>query len=95
MTSDEMFALKPQLEAEARASKKAVRIAWMHNRHGRTEGRKCGDCAHFLRHTHHDGKYFKCRLYGVTAGMGTDWRVRWDACGLFKARADQIREGGQ
>lgn len=82
MTSDEMFALKPQLEAEARASKKAVRIAWMHARHGRTEGQKCGTCEHLLR----DG-YFKCRLYGVSMSAATDWRLKWEACGLWKERA--------
>ncbi len=81
LTSDELYALKPQLEAEARASKKAVRIAWMHARHGRTEGRRCKDCEHLVR-----GGYFKCRLYGISASVATDWRLKWEACGLFKDR---------
>lgn len=82
MTSDEMFALRPQLEAEARRSKTAKRIAYMHSVHGRRESERCGDCRHLLI-KEHVGRYFKCQLYGITSGPGTDWRKKWEACGLF------------
>lgn len=66
MTSDELFALKPRLEAEARANKKLRRVERMHLLYG------------------YANTYYKCRLYGVSHGAATDWRVSYVACGRFE-----------
>lgn len=42
-------------------------------------GRTCGDCDHHVQH----GRYHKCDL-NQTMGAGTDIRVSWPACELFK-----------
>lgn len=53
--------------------------------HGRDkECRKCRFCAHLERQEYHNKVYFKCLLFGVTRGAGTDWRLKWDACGMIK-----------
>lgn len=58
------------------------RIAMMHRRHGVTPGQTCGTCQHLTSHGH-NRTYFKCRRYGVSSGSGTDWRLKWAACGLW------------
>jgi len=50
------------------------------------EGVRCGDCVQFVTQNYHDGRFFKCRLYGITRGAGTDWRKKWPACGKFTER---------
>lgn len=83
MTSDELFALKPQLEAVAKAAKILKRLDRMHHLYGQTEGRQCGDCQHFVSHSYAN-TYHKCRLYGISHGPATDWRVRYAASGRFE-----------
>lgn len=46
----------------------------------------CGGCAHLLRDKHHDSQYYKCEKFGLTRGHGTDWRMKYAACGLFSPR---------
>lgn len=81
------------LDAE-KAKKGQRQLARMHARHGLTAGATCGDCAHLFKH-HGDyaGHYFKCHQYGVTGGPGTDWRLKWDACGLFERRGVEAAAG--
>lgn len=86
-TSDEMFALKPLLEAEAQRKKKARKIERMHVIYGKREGAKCGDCVHFYG-VSYANTYYKCRLFGDSHGPATDWRVRFVACGKFEPRAE-------
>ena len=43
---------------------------------------KCGECVHLVK-IKRDRTYYKCALYGVSNSVATDWRVRWDACGLI------------
>jgi hypothetical protein len=68
------------------------RIREMHHCYGSCPGKKCGDCDHFFSRR---GGYFKCRLTRWTMGPGSDWRVRWSACGLFtregEARVERTR----
>ncbi len=85
MTSDEMYVLKPQLEAEAKRRKEAKTIERMHLAYGQTPGRECGECVH-LRRIQYAKTYLKCAHYADTRGAATDWRARWDACGLFTER---------
>lgn len=55
--------------------------------HGRKPGEICKNCANLLRYDHHNKKYLKCRLAGITAGPGTDWRANREACGKWEAEA--------
>lgn len=88
MTSDEMFELRPLLEVEARKHKNAQRLERMHLLYGRIDDKQCGACAHFVSHSYAN-TYHKCRLYGVSHGPATDWRVRYVACGKFEQPAEK------
>ena len=56
----------------------------MHKMFGKAdEGCKCKDCKYFKSYKHHDYRYRKCAIYGVTCSEGSDWTGKWQACGLF------------
>lgn len=42
----------------------------------------CGNCPHF-KETFFDTNYFKCSVYGMSRSESTDWRKKWNACGLI------------
>ena len=60
------------------------RIRQMHREHGVTEGRTCGLCVHFRRRKWNKKVHFKCDIYGYSNSYGTDWRMRWPACGKWE-----------
>lgn len=47
-------------------------------------GETCGTCAH-LQANRRAKTYYKCGLFLVTGGPGTDLRVSWPACVLWAA----------
>lgn len=51
--------------------------------YGTTWGEKCKDCAH-LGYFNFGKKYYKCTKTKYTNSESTDWRVNWQACGLFE-----------
>lgn len=59
------------------------KIHEMYRLFGASMGRRCDECDHFLTFEYHGKRYFKCELYGVSNGEGTDWRKGWTACGLI------------
>lgn len=63
------------------------KIDLMHAMFGTAEG-KCTECRHFEEHWNRDGKYFKCRIYGVSPSEATDWRKKYPACGLKNVKTD-------
>jgi threonine dehydratase len=67
------------------------RLEYMHNRYGTALGKKCGDCRHFRAYKM-SGTYFKCALYRISSSSATDWRVKWDACGLWENHANRTLE---
>lgn len=69
------------------------KIELMQGLHGATPGERCGDCQHMVLRGHITG-YYKCTKYGVSSGSGTDWRLKWPACGLFTPGAflDALRK---
>lgn len=87
MTSDEMFELRGEItQAEKLAKNRAKKIGRMHRLHGKgPEGATCGDCREFYV-KQFAGTYRKCRLFGTSGGPGTDWQMRWPACGKFQKR---------
>jgi len=56
----------------------------MYKYYGVERGQKCGDCQNLRRKLYNARTYFKCRLYGDSCGAGTDFRLKWTACGAFK-----------
>ena len=62
----------------------AVRkIELMHQLFGIYSGRKCADCENFVTGIYHDKKLQKCIVYGMTHSEASDWRQKYDACGMF------------
>lgn len=60
------------------------KVAAMHAKHGAVANLQCGGCQHLIRHSSNTGKpFFKCKMYGVSNSVATDWRKKWAACGLF------------
>jgi len=60
------------------------KIAYMHQAFGFTAGEKCRNCAHLRRYNANSVPVSKCAKYGDSRSEATDWRQKWDACGLFK-----------
>jgi hypothetical protein len=89
---NDLFDLRPEHDIRDRFTpEQARKIGRMHQLYGRTDGRTCGDCASFLRgggiYSRTAGSYHKCQRFGISGGPGTDWRVRYPACGKFEERA--------
>ncbi len=57
------------------------KIDAMHERFGQHEG-KCIDCGN-LKCRVYDKRYYKCAVYGISSSTATDWRLSWDACGMY------------
>ena len=70
---------------EFKQSQLPKRIRDMLAVHGAKPGRKCGECAHFLRHKQ-VARWAKCDLTRQSMGASTDWRTGWPACGQFQDR---------
>lgn len=45
--------------------------------------RKCKDCCHLKKYEYRGKRYYKCVPYGVTSSEASDWRLSYDACGLW------------
>lgn len=87
--SPQAFELKfgdPESIARARQKGQArPKIEAMYARYGSgPDGQTCKDCAHLIALAH-ARNYYKCKVFGVTSGPATDWRVKWLACGAFEA----------
>ena len=59
------------------------KIDAMHVLYGQVHGKRCCECPHFIEGYYHDRKLMKCKAYGMTHSEATDWRKKWDACGLI------------
>lgn len=54
----------------------------MYELFGKTDG-KCKNCEHYRTFKYRDKSYRKCEVYGITQSEASDWKARYDACGLF------------
>lgn len=61
------------------------KIDLMHRLFGKCEREKCADCSHLYRRDY-GGTYYKCEIYGNSHAATTDWRLKYDACGLFNKK---------
>lgn len=56
------------------------KIALMHKRFGYGQG-LCKDCSNLML-VMSTKAHFKCRAYGVSHSVATDWAQKWIACGM-------------
>lgn len=61
----------------------------MHIEYGFGNG-VCKDCVNLI-HTRYSRTYIKCVAYGVSSCEATDWRGKWNACGLKGIPFDTLR----
>ena len=59
------------------------KIYAMHRLYGTCGVMRCKDCDHLIGNKYHDRRYYKCELYGITGSEATDWRLSYQACGLY------------
>lgn len=59
------------------------KIFAMHKRFGACGAMRCKDCDHLIGGKWHDKQYYKCELYGVSRSDATDWRLSYQACGMY------------
>ena len=51
--------------------------------YGQRRGYTCGRCDHLLN-SGRNRPIFKCAKFGISRSEATDWRAKWQACGLFE-----------
>lgn len=62
------------------------KIAAMHRRYGRDDKHLCKDCNHLICREY-GRRYYKCEMYGLSKSDATDWRVSYQACGMYNQPA--------
>lgn len=69
------------------------KIALMHQAYGRFDGVQCRTCPHLIAHCNGDCTrvWYKCRMYGESAGEATDWRISNEACGAFTISEEEAK----
>lgn len=67
------------------------KIFAMHKRFGTCGTFRCKDCSHLVGGKYHDRQLYKCELYGLTHSEATDWRLSYQACGMFGIEQDMDR----
>ena len=67
------------------------KIHAMHRRFGTCGAQRCKTCKHCLCIDHHNRRYYKCELYGVSYSEATDWRLSYQACGMYNMPQDMDR----
>ena len=64
------------------------KIQAMHKRFGTCGVLRCKDCCHLISGKYHDKRYHKCELYGMSHSEATDWRLSYQACGMYNVPQD-------
>ena len=67
---------------------KERKIQAMHKRFGTCGVLQCRDCCHLISGKYHDKRYHKCELYGMSHSEATDWRLSYQACGMYNVPQD-------
>ena len=58
------------------------KIDLMHREFGVCPGKKCQYCDNLIVQQA-NRRYYKCEVYGVTDSEASDWRMSYDACGMY------------
>ena len=59
------------------------KIDEMHYRFGTLSGKFCEDCSNLIKGRYHGMYLRKCTVYGATHSEASDWRKKYEACGLY------------
>lgn len=58
------------------------KIDLMHREFGFSTGHKCQYCDNLIVQQA-NRRYYKCEVYGITDSEASDWRLSYDACGMY------------
>ena len=58
------------------------KIDLMHREFGFSPGHKCQYCDNLIVQQA-NRRYYKCEVYGATDSEASDWRLSYEACGLY------------
>ena len=58
------------------------KIDLMHREFGVCPGKKCQYCDNLIVQQA-NRRYYKCEVYGITDSEASDWRLSYDACGMY------------
>lgn len=58
------------------------KIDLMHRQFGFSPGHKCRYCDNLIVQQA-NRRYYKCEVYGATDSEASDWRLSYDACGMY------------
>lgn len=65
-------------------SKKQLRkIKLMHYIFGEIPDHTCGECSNLRQYHYKSRGYRKCKVYGDTRSVASDWAKKYTACGCF------------
>lgn len=64
------------------------KIFAMHRRFGTCGVLRCEGCNHLITDNSHKRRFRKCELYGNTFSSATDWKVSYQACGMYNVKQD-------
>jgi len=67
------------------------KIMAMHKRFGTCGVLRCRDCCHLISGEYHGKRLHKCELYGLSHSEATDWRLSYQACGMYNVPQDMDR----
>ena len=59
------------------------KIELMHYQFGITPGKMCRECLNLVSYRCRGTNYYKCAVYGETSSEASDWRLKYQACGMF------------
>lgn len=66
------------------------KIGFMYGQFGMAEG-KCKDCSNYKRWKYGEKRYIrKCRVYGISQSVATDWKGSFNACGMYNKNPEGV-----
>jgi hypothetical protein len=72
-----------EILAATRAGKLSFRLLALYWYYGRTEGEFCRNCT-YLRRVGRKRLRYRCMRSETLHGHGSNWRLKWPACGAWK-----------
>jgi hypothetical protein len=70
------------------------KIQLMYEEYGRVPGCRCRNCDHLIARVNGDCNrvWYKCAMFGVSGGEGTDWRCGNEACGAIRIDPEDAKK---
>ena len=65
---------------------KQRKIGRMHGKFGVSRDHKCGECENLVGCDRGSKRVYKCLVYGDSHSESTDWRLSYQACGMFNQK---------